>query len=407
MIIKKLLKIEIVLVIAIVIRILWACLVMVEPVSDSVMYDKFAMSISSGHGYAYPDGSLTAYWPVGTSAVYAFLYLLFGKSYLPIVILNIVIGTSIVWFIYAIALRNFGQRTAIISALIVCLWPLLIQFTTILASELLFIFLLLFAIFIWGHQKIPVVPRAVAWGALICAASFIRPIAYPLLVIFPVLNWIKTRNLRISFISLIAGVLTASILFSPWVYRNYKLFNGFVLIAANDGVNLWMGNNPESDGSYMSAPRDLSQNELERNNYLKAEAVSYILKNPVDYVKLSIKRFFITYKSETIGIHWNLSYLEKVVDSRVITAMKLISTVYWWMILLLGIVGIYLFIRKKKLEIFNPFTVIIVYFFMIPILTVGQDRYHMPIMPFFAIFFAYAVEYYITKSRVGRIITKN
>ncbi len=395
--IMKLLKIEIILGTALILRILWACMVQVEPMSDSFMYDAFAKSISSGHGYAYPDGRLTAYWPVGTSAVYAFLYLLFGISYIPIVILNIVIGTSIVWFTYVITLRNFGEKAAIITALIVSLWPMLIQFTTILASELLFIFLLLFAIFIWDHKKIPVIPGAVAWGALICAASFFRPIAYPLLLIFPILKWIKTRNLNNSLISLIIGVLTASLLFSPWIYRNYKLFGGFVLIATNDGTNLWMGNNPDSNGGYMQLPDVSYKNELGRNEYLKAEAVRYIINNPIEYAQLSIKRFIKTYKSETIGVGWNQPYLDKVVSKTVIFTLKLLSTIYWWIVLLLGITGILIFLRKQKLALFNPLTITGVYFFILPILTVGQDRYHIPTIPFFAIFSAYAIEYFLTK----------
>jgi len=404
MIINRVFKIEIIMLMALALRILWACLVHVEPVSDSIMYDAFAKSISSGYGYAFPDGMLTAYWPVGTSAVYAFLYSLFGVSFLSIIILNLVIGISIVWLTYTIALRYFGRTTAIISSLIICLWPMLIQYTTILASELLFIFFLLLAIYIWGNQKISLIPRSILWGAFICAASFIRPIANPLLVLFPFFNCIKARNVRISIISLIVGIMTASILFSPWVYRNYKLFNGFVLVANNDGTNLWMGNNPESDGGYMPLPEVSFDNELERNNYFKESAINFILNNPADYIKLSINRFYITYKSETIGIVWNQSYLNKVVSGTGITIMKLISTIYWWMILILGIAGIFIFISKHNSDIFSPLIIATMYFFIIPILTVGQDRYHMPTIPFITIFSAYAIEYFFTIRRHKGII---
>ncbi len=63
---------------ALAVRLLWAACVPVDPVSDGVLYDAFARSMVEGHGYAFADGTLTEYWPVGTSAVYALLYYIFG-----------------------------------------------------------------------------------------------------------------------------------------------------------------------------------------------------------------------------------------------------------------------------------------------------------------------------------------
>jgi hypothetical protein len=81
------LNIRNILLLAIFLRVLWAYIVPVDPVADSFLYNEFAKSIASGNGYAFPNGDITVYWPVGTSAIYAVLYKVFGVSFLPIVLI--------------------------------------------------------------------------------------------------------------------------------------------------------------------------------------------------------------------------------------------------------------------------------------------------------------------------------
>jgi len=381
-----------VLLFAITIRIIWACFVAVDPVSDSVVYDAFAQSIANGTGFAFPDGSHTSFWPVGTSAVYALLYSIFGYSYIPIVIFNLIIGIANVWLTYAIAQRYLNQKIAVLAAAIVAIWPILIQFTTILASELLFIFLLLAAIFVWGSKSIPPVIRAVVWGSLICAATYVRPTALPLIVILPVLDWFANSNWRQCLSSLVIAALSAAVLFSPWVYRNYQVFGQFVLVSANGGSNVWMGNHHGSDGGYTPLPNTGLTNEAERDQYLKQEAIKFITNHPVEYMKLAVKRAIITYKAETIGIVWN-GALHKTLNQNAVFAFKLGSTIFWWLVLILATIGLYQILRKGELSIFNVLLVTFAFFFIFPLLTVGQDRYHLPLNPFLAIFAAYALHH--------------
>ena len=89
----------------------------------------------------------------------------------------------------------------------------------------------------------------------------------------------------------------------------------------------------------------------------------------------------ITYKAETIGIVWN-GYIEKNVGESEVLALKLISILYWWLMLVLASVGVYKILKDRKLKLFHPVLVVPAFFFIFPILTVGQDRYHLPINPF-------------------------
>ncbi|MFW5432417.1 MAG: ArnT family glycosyltransferase [Methylophilaceae bacterium] len=390
------LNIKYVIFLAIVLRVIWASLVPVELISDSFIYDAFAKSIATGKGYAYPAGNLTAFWPVGTSAIYALLYQVFGSSTTPIVMFNIVIGVLIVWLTYAITKQYFNQSTAILASLIVAIWPILIEFTTIYASELIFIFLVLSAIYIWGNKNISPIIRALIWGALICAATYVRPTALALIVLFPVLEWLAKGTLKQCFTSLSIAAITAAILFSPWVYRNHQVFGQFVLVSTNGGSNLWMGNHEGTTGGYTPLPELGFDNEAKRDAHLKKEAINFITDNPVEYLKLAFKRVITTYKAETIGIVWNGALFKKL-SAQTILGMKLTSTLYWWIILILASIGIYKILRQGEMPTFHVLLVTLGFFFVFPILTVAQDRYHMPINPFLAMFAAYYLNTFSSK----------
>ena len=226
---------------ALLLRLAWAACVPAEPVSDGVLYDAFAQSIAAGHGYAYPDGTMTEYWPVGTSAIYSLIYRALGTGPWVIPVFQALLGAYIVGLTWKIARPALGPTVAAVAAWLTAAWPLLIEFTTVFASELLFIALVLTALNVWISRRLPFTLRMVLWGASIAAATYVRPTALPLLIIFPAIQWIADRNWRALIMGTALAALTASLIFAPWAYRSVVLFDRFVLVSANGGVNLWMG----------------------------------------------------------------------------------------------------------------------------------------------------------------------
>jgi hypothetical protein len=376
---------------ALLIRLMWVAWVPVDPISDGVLYQAFAQSIATGHGYAFADGTMTEYWPVGTSAVYALLYQLFGIRPGIIPVFQALLGASIVGLTWRIARQALGPTVAALSAWLTAFWPLLIQFTTILASELLFIALILVSLNIWTSRRMPFAVRMISWGACIAAATYVRPTALPLLFILPIIQVGLDRNWRAFLLGSLLAVMAASLLFAPWSYRSVILFDRFVLVAANGGVNLWMGNNPESTGGYMELPNKHFANEVDRDHYYGHEAVKFILSNPLSYAELSAKRVITTYDRETIGIVWNERGLNSKFGKAFLAVLKSISSTYWWIMLILGSVGVVLTIRRGLARQTWPLITSLGYFTIFPILTVAMDRYHVPIDPMIAIFAAYSV----------------
>ena len=387
---------------ALTLRLIWLSAVAVDPVSDGSMYRDFAYAIASGRGYSYPDGHLTAYWAVGASAFYGWFHYIFGFTAQPMLLLNLAIGLSVVYLTYNISTAYFDERVGLISAWVVAVWPVLIQFTTVYASELIFVFFLLASLRCW---KIPSGPKwlhASIWGGLMCAATYVRPTSLPLIFILPVLELICHRNLRAALLALAVALCTAAVLFAPWVYRNQQLLGSPVLVSVNFGTNLWMGNNPQSNGGYMELPDIQFANEVERDQYFKKEAVEFIKANPMQYLKLAVRRVLITYDRETIGVAWNEPALRKLVGDRGLMVIKAVSTAYWWLVLTLAVCGVAVLLWRKKANLLHPLVVVSAFFFVVPILTVGQDRYHMPLNPFLAMFAAVALDAAWKRFSAGR-----
>jgi len=389
---------------ALVIRLAWSVLLPIDPVSDSLAYHEFAQSITAGRGYAYSDGSLTSYWPVGTAGLYAAVYAVFGESWEWIEALNVLLGVALAWLTYRLGAIWFSARIGALAAAIVAVWPMLVQFTTILASELPFTVLVMMVCvqFFTPDQKRWRLPLA---GLCLGAACLIRPTAMALFLVLPALEALQGRAIPSIFRRGLTLLVVTGLVISPWAIRNSGLYGSPVLVSTNFGPNLWMGNNPESQGAYMPLPEGRNfANELDRDRRLRAEALTNIRSDPYHYlVVLSLKRFLITHDRETIGVVWNERGLKRAGLSGVVTPLKVLSSAYWWLAASLALCGAWVLRRSLGRGLFHPLLTIAAMFVAIPTLTVGQDRYHFPVVPLVAILSAIAIIRWLDRRDGARV----
>ena len=388
---------------AFLLRLAWALIVPVEPVSDSSMYHTFAREIAAGRGYRFPNDNLTVYWPAGPAALYGLLYSIFGPSGWVVAAINIVMGTATVGLIGVLGFRTFGEKAGLLAGLLAAIWPLWIQFSTVLSSELPFVLLICGALVVYGTHRIPDAIRVIVYTALLVAAAFMRPTAIPLILILPALRFIYTRSFKQTALDLVLAIVVAGALFTPWALRNQAVFGSPVLVSANFGANLWMGNNPDSIGGYMPLPDKKFRNEVVRDEYFKDKAFSFIKDNPKQYIMLCIQRIQHSFSRETIGVAWNkLDF-----SPRIVTIIKAGSSGYWLLVFALAIAGAIRFVWSNPIRIFEPMILISGLFMAVAVLVVGQDRYHMPLMPFVAIFAAYFIDTCIFQSKRMSIPTSH
>jgi len=385
-------RIACVLTVALVLRVIWGLAIPVIPLSDSHAYDVFAQNVALGYGYGWTPGHLTAYWPPGTSAIYALCFKVFGHQYMPIVLLQAVVGVGIVALSIALARRWFSDATAITTGWLVSCWPLLIQYTTILASELFFVFFFLLAFWFASMPGRTLLGRGALGGLALAAASYVRPIALVMAPLLYLENLFNNRQRFAAGQACVVTVLVMSVCILPWTIRNWSVFHRFVVVSTNGGTNLWMGNNPESTGRYMSEPKLDISNEVDRDRYLGRLAIQYIVQHPVTFLVRMTKKAFGLYDRQSIGVVWNEEGIVKRLGRGFVLPLKLGSSVYWWLVLAAGIYGIFMFAIRfglRKLVLSPPFATL-VYFTLVYSVTVTGDRYGVSSIPFVAMFSAYA-----------------
>lgn len=381
---------------AIGLRLLWAIAVPVMPLQDSYAYDTFAQNLANGDGYGWLPNLPTAYWPVGTSLIYAAFYRLFGYTYWPIIAFNLCLSGITTGLMMQLAEMWFGVPVAIVAGLLFVLWPSQIQFTTILASELIFNTLILTILWIWFRERLSFYHRAAWVGVLMAAASYVRPTALLIPVLLYGLRGLAVREHLETLKAAVITVTLMAVLIAPWSIRNTLTFGQFVTISTNGGANFWMGNNPDSTGRYMELPDSINgMNEAVRDDYLKNQAIAHIKAEPLLFLKRTVLRIITTYARQTIGVAWNQGGLIQRYGPGVLMPLKIVSQLFWLPVLGLAILGI----LRLKIEkgpwaaLLHPLTVLWGYFIAIHAIIVAEDRYNFPAVPSIGILSAVAIVY--------------
>jgi len=378
---------------ALILRLVWGIAIPIIPVSDSHAYDVFAQNIAHGFGYGWVPNHPTAYWPVGTSAIYGGFFWLFGHDYTPIMLFQVVVGVAVVALAMSLARRWFGEAVAVTTGWILACWPLLIEYTTILASELFFVFFVLAAFWLASMPSRQWFTRAIVSGAALAAASYVRPIALIMAPLLFMKDAIESRHRLMALLACVVAVVAMIVCILPWSVRNWQIFDRLVLISTNGGSNLWMGNNPKSGTGYMEPPTLDIPNEADRDKFFGQQAKEYIAQNPTAFIIRTFKKVISLHDRETIGIAWNENGIRQGLGQSMLSPFKIISSGYWWVILSAAIYGVFAFARNFGLLRFLicPPIATWAYFTLIHVVTVAGDRYHVPSIPFVAMIAAYSL----------------
>ncbi len=379
-------------VVALALRIVWIAFIDVNPVSDSFAYNVFAINIVKYGVFGLRPDQPGAYWAVGTPAIYAGAYLIFGINSFAVIFVNMISTVLTLWFIYALGRLYFDDKTGRLAALIFAFWPVTIQFTTVIASELHFMAATTAALYFWEKSKFGT--RAfwaniVLSGLCFSAATFIRPIAQLIPIVLLIVALLRVERPfwhHVVKMGLVIIVIMAAV--SPWSARNERVFGTSVSISTNFGANFWMGNHPGTSGGYTPLPEWTQEmGEVERSEALKELAFEYIKNEPGEFIKRTFLKAFKLNNRETIGVAWNSEEIQKLIGTTGENLLKVISSAYWLAAIALVFLSLISLSRKghaRKAFLTPPF-LIIGYFVAVHAAIVVEDRYHMPQIPFMAL----------------------
>lgn len=373
-----------ILLLALGLRLIWAWWIPVIPLSDGKAYDAFARTLVEQGTFGWNADQPTAFWPPGTTFLHAALYWAFGVNHLPIVAVNIGLSLGLIVICARLAARFWGSRIATLTALILALWPTLVMYPTILASELPFLFLTLLSLDVWSNGSIRPLRKGWAIGFLLGLAALVRPQALllPLLFAFCAaasagMAWATIRSQLQILIS--TGIVMA-IVIAPWTWRNYQLYGEPVLISTNGGITLWMGNTPGTDGRYMYVPEEFGAlPENERARAMGRQAKAYIQQDPIGFLMRAVRKVVLLYANESVGVGWNAKGIQQALGDPWVHGLKRFTQLTWMLILGLAIVGLGATIRQQGWirTLTSPITLSILYFTAIHSVVVSQERYHL------------------------------
>ena len=235
-----------------------------HPLADAGFHDYWARGLATGRwvppgNQADPQISQRPFLrPPGYPYFLSLVYRVAGPNYVAARVAQMALGMLSVLLAYGLARRLFGARTALLTAAFMALYWAFVYFEGELQAPVLLVFLglLVAHTLCWWVQRLTW-NRALLCGLAIGVFSLVR---VNLLLFVPVVLvwawWVAGRHqARRAYLTgalaLLAGVVAT---IAPATIRNYVVAHEFVLISANGGINLYAGNNEQSDGVSAKLP---------------------------------------------------------------------------------------------------------------------------------------------------------
>ncbi|RJP29003.1 MAG: hypothetical protein C4533_04195 [Candidatus Omnitrophota bacterium] len=269
---------------------------------DALVYNDLALDIVRW-GILTPE--MLAQFPLKDHPVYpaflAAIYSLFGQNIPAIILIQSLLGALLCLVVYKTSLEYFNKRISLISAIIVCLYPVFIRLPSLLLSENIFVFLftltLYFAIkYVKNHRMIFLSLSSLFLGMSVLTRSVVILFAPSLSLLF-FLSARKHLGLAKNFFRQIVFFILFACVIIPWSMRNYYVSGGQVIpVTEAPDRGLYnsfcpyqgkiFGIRPDNDPVMIEA-RSISSFK-ERRSFFFRKTVDFVRNNPYKTLKLEI-----------------------------------------------------------------------------------------------------------------------
>jgi hypothetical protein len=193
------------------------------------------------------------------------------------------------------------------------------------------------------------------------------------------------------------------------------VFNDFVFISNNGGINLLVGNNPHATGAYCcqeyiaSVLSDVPDEHM-RDVKARVLALEYIAAHPWETIKRVPNKFWHLYSGDREAFSRNEQGLSRTEGNRrLFLIFKGVAQLYYVLIVLTFLLSTVIFFNRQRNE---PRTQplptvglwIILYFTCVYLLAFGYGRFHFPIMPWIVMYAGALVDVLIGPGTVGNSV---
>ena len=315
--------------------------------------------------------------PFFVSPLYLYFLRIFGVNLFAARTGQILLGAIAVVMMFDTARRWFGDRAAAITAILAILTGVISFYEVTILQAAIDPFLV--ALCLW-LLTIALQRDAATWfaatGMAIGLFVLNRPNALlwvPALVLGII--WLGGgRNagaLSIAFVLPIAAV----------TIRNYVVSHQFVMIASHGGLNFYIGNNPDADGTYhhvsgirptiAGQEEDAPQVERREGSFY-GRAWQWIDSHPAAAALLFIRKIAYTFNQTDLALNYSYSFFQKDVSSPL--RFLIVGP---WLLFPLGLAGAAVSLRNGEFEVwalFIPFYALSVALFFV------SSRYRLPLL---------------------------
>lgn len=348
------------------------------PSIDARFNDYWARGIASGEwtvrgdetGYVFPlrIGDHPYFRPPGYPFFLAGVYRLAGGGYTGVAVVQMTLGLLSMGLGYLLARRLFGWPSGIVSVVLMgAYWAFPFFETQLQEATLLVVIVLCLLHVLVGLSQHATFPRAAVCGLLVGLFAIVRP---NILLFVPALWlwlwWVwRIKNRERSLLASVSGVLLGvTVVIAPVTIRNFAVTGDFVLISANGGINLHLGNNPTATGLFSADSEEVHQfntcfdyprvvaglgarsgrdvSYADASRYFASKARRYMLDHPWSFVSLTAKRMALFWGPHEIG-HNRVVHCDRL-NSRVLRRLP----VRFPAVLALGMMGFVLVAVERR-----------------------------------------------------------
>jgi 4-amino-4-deoxy-L-arabinose transferase-like glycosyltransferase len=288
-------------------------------------------------------------------------------------------------------MRLGGIRAGNIAGWVTAVYPGLVIYTSLAMSENLFIPLFVVALWLLIRGGQYRGAECLCAGVLIGLGTLTRSV----LVAFPLVAalWLQQTNGRKNALWCILGTL---LIIAPWAMRNAGYHRRFVLIDTFSGYNFLVGNNPRATGrQYLpvtDAPAQPPGAALKDDADVAAEGyregMKFIARNPACFIVLGARKTGYLYDLEIRELAWGYSknYFGAVPLGVLIPAAIIVAASFP-LLCLCALCGLLLRCPPAgdARNGWGLLLLVIAYFTAAHFITFGESRFHLPLVPLFAI----------------------
>lgn len=272
---------------------------------DEQDYYNIASNIITVYQYSLDGDHPTAYRPPGYPLILALL-MLTGAGIVYLRILNFIALGLCIYLTHKILKKQSSPFAANVGALLVVCYPVLFYTAGTLFPQTIgsALFLLIILLLTRNTKTYRIfLLSGLLFGYLILTI----PIFIFTLFVFAMWFYFSKSPITAKGISI--TIATSILLISVWSARNYAVFNTFVLVSSNSGINLLLGNSENTTpnagvnvdiSKYVTNATQLNLHGVERDAYYRSKAIEFVLSHKVQAVKLYCQKFlnYFNYRNE-------------------------------------------------------------------------------------------------------------